>query len=147
MNVQTIFWLILAIILGLFEASTANLITLWPALAALLTAGFALFDLNNFWLAVIFVVLSAIFLVCTRPLVKKYISHKTVPTNADRIIGMSGIVTCSIDPINNSGQVKISGQIWSAKSADGTFIEKDTVVVVTALEGVKAIVKEKNMIN
>ena len=38
MNTQTVFWLALAIILGLIEASTSNLVTLWPALAALCTA-------------------------------------------------------------------------------------------------------------
>ncbi len=145
MNTQTFFWLALAIILGVIEASTSNLITLWPAIAALLTACFAAFGITNIWLSIIFVVLSAVLLVCTRPLVKKYVSNKTIATNADRIIGAEGIVTNRIDPIENSGQVKIMGQIWSAKSSDGKPIEENVLVSVVALEGVKAVVKEKNM--
>ncbi len=144
MNTQTIFWLSLAVVLGLIEASTSNLVTLWPAIAALLTAVFALLGISNLWLAIIFVVLSAILLICTRPLVKKFVTKNTVATNADRIIGAEGIVTCRIDPIENSGQVKIYGQIWSAKSRLNNPIEENTLVTVVALEGVKAVVEEKN---
>ena len=146
MNTQTVFWLALAIILGLIEASTSNLVTLWPALAALCTAVFAALNVSTTWLAIIFVILSAVLLICTRPLVKKFVNRKTIATNADRIIGADGIVTNRIDPINNSGQVKIYGQIWSAKSRFGIPIEENTLVIVTALEGVKAVVEEKKQI-
>lgn len=143
MNTQTFFWLALAVVLGVIEASTSNLITLWPAIAALLTSCFAAFGIDSMWLAIIFIILSAILLVCTRPLVKRFISRRTVATNADRIIGMEGVVTSRIDPIENTGQVKIMGQIWSAKSNDGKPVEADSLVIVTALEGVKAVVERK----
>ena len=103
-------------------------------------------NVSTTWLAIIFVILSAVLLICTRPLVKKFVNRKTIATNADRIIGADGIVTNRIDPINNSGQVKIYGQIWSAKSRFGIPIEENTLVIVTALEGVKAVVEEKKQI-
>ena len=108
--------------------------------------GFAALNVSTTWLAIIFVILSAVLLICTRPLVKKFVNRKTIATNADRIIGADGIVTNRIDPINNSGQVKIYGQIWSAKSRFGIPIEENTLVIVTALEGVKAVVEEKKQI-
>ena len=143
MNYQTAFWLILALVLGAFEASTSTLITIWPAIAALFTALFASLGVKSPWLAVIFIVFSAILLACTRPLVKKYVGRKSVATNADRIIGMDGLVIQTIDPSENSGQIKIMGQIWSAKSRDGKIIEKDCSIKVVALEGVKAVVEPK----
>ncbi len=145
MTPQTVFWLSLAIVLGLIEASTSNLITLWPAISAVFTAIFAALGLDNMWLSVIFVSVSAILLICTRPLVKRFVTKKAVATNADRIIGADGIVICRIDPVENTGQVKILGQIWSAKARTNSIIEENAKVTVVALEGVKAVVEAKDI--
>ncbi len=39
--------------------------------------------------------------------------------------------------------MNVKGAIWSAKSFDGTRIEKDTLVTVVNIEGVKMSVKPK----
>lgn len=143
MNNQALFWLFLAVVLGIIEAGTVNLVTLWPALAALVTALFAAAGVGTTVQSVIFIVISAVLLALTRPLAKKIMTKKTVATNADRIIGAEGVVIKRIDPVENTGQVKVMGQVWSAKSTDGRVFEEGAVVTVTALEGVKVIVEEK----
>ena len=47
----------------------------------------------------------------------------------------------AIDPIEGTGQVKISGEVWSAKSFDNLAISQNTEVIVEKIDGVKAIVK------
>ena len=64
----------------------------------------------------------------------------TVGTNADRLIGKTGVVISEIKSNLDVGQVKVMGQKWSAKS-DYAPIAENTKVTVLAIEGVKLIVK------
>lgn len=143
MNEWTVLWIIAAIVLGVVEASTANLITVWFAVSALVTAVFAAMGAGTGAQMTVFVVLSVMLVAATRPLAKRFITKKAVATNADRIISAEGVVIRRIDPVENVGQVKVMGQIWSAKSQSGETIEEGTSVVVQALEGVKVVVSAK----
>ena len=55
------------------------------------------------------------------------------------IIGLTGPVRTRLAP---EGSVQVRGEIWQAIS-DGTFIEPDTKIVVTAMEGLTLRVKTK----
>ena len=73
----------------------------------------------------------------------KPVDKKTIPTNIDSIIGKEGIVIETIDTIKGVGQVKLGGEVWSAKSfVENVVIEKDTKVVVKEINGVKLVVEE-----
>ena len=63
-------------------------------------------------------------------------------TNAYSIIGKKGIVISKINNIEGNGQVKIDGDVWSAKSVDDTDIPKDTEIEIVEIDGVKAVVKK-----
>lgn len=143
MNEQTMFWLLLAVVLGLIEAGTVSLVTIWPAAAAVVAAFFAAFGVSEGIQGAVFIVVSGVLLVLTRPLARRFIKRRAVSTNADRIIGAEGIVTEKIDPVEGVGQVKVMGQIWSAKTESGETIEAGRSVIVSALEGVRAVVREK----
>ncbi|MGN1094801.1 MAG: NfeD family protein, partial [Eubacteriales bacterium] len=65
-----------------------------------------------------------------------------VATNSDALIGEEAVVTDRISNLENKGLVKIRGQVWSAKSADGDIIEKDNIVSVISIEGVKLICRK-----
>ena len=82
-------------------------------------------------------------LVITRPLVKKYIRPKKEHTNADRVLNQTGIVVEEIDNVKATGQVKVDGKIWTARSADGTVIPYDSIVKTEKISGVKLIVSIK----
>ncbi len=140
MNSGVAFWLILAVMLAIIEASTVNMVTIWPAISALITSVFAATGIGATYQAIIFIVVSGLLLIFTRRFVKNVLIKKTSATNADRIIGAEGIVIEKIDAIENLGQVKVMGQIWSAKTLDGTTVEEGTKVIISSLDGVKVVV-------
>jgi membrane protein implicated in regulation of membrane protease activity len=64
-----------------------------------------------------------------------------VKTNADRIVGQQGVVILEIDNQAAQGQVRINGQVWTARSQDPAPIPAGAQVEVVQISGVKAIVK------
>lgn len=136
------FWLGLAIVLSIIEAATAGLVTIWLVFGALAAWICALLGLSLIFQLFAFLSVSYVFLMFTRPVINKWLSHKTIKTNADRFIGQIGLVIETINPLEGTGQVKVGGQIWSAISADGDEIEVGTRVRVNAITGVKLLVSQ-----
>lgn len=79
----------------------------------------------------------------TRPIVKKKLTVKVEPTNADRCIGLIATVIEDINNIDGTGLVKVDGKIWTARSSDSSIIEKGTKVIIEKIDGVKLIVKKE----
>ena len=144
MNELSIFWLAAVIVLGVMEAITVGLVTVWFAVGALAALISSLFG-GPLWLQILlFIVVTAVTLVTTRPLVKKYFSkssHKA--TNADMVIGKEAHVTEAIDNLMGTGAVKCMGKEWSARSENGEAIAEGETVTAVKIEGVKLIVKTK----
>ena len=137
----TVLWLIALIVFAVGEAITVGLTSVWfavGALGALIAAGFG----AALWLqVVVFLALSGVTLLLVRPLAKKFLTPRYQATNADRVIGATALVTEEIDNLKGSGLVNISGQVWTARSADGGRIKAGAVVSVLRIEGVKLIVE------
>ena len=138
-----IFWVIAIVVFAILEAVTTQLVSVWfivGSIAALVSERLG----APFWLQlVVFVGVSAITLILTRPLIKKHLKPKNEPTNADRVIGQTAVVTEKIDNLSAAGFVKVDGQIWSARSCDDTVIEEGKQVEIKRIDGVKLIVAEK----
>ena len=139
---MAVIWLALAVIFLIIEAITVGLATIWFAAGAF--AAFVLSLLNVPVLAqvVIFIAVSCCLLVFTRKIFVEKLRTGSESTNVDALIGETGIVTEEIRPLT-VGQVKINGQVWSALGKDDETIEKDRLVKVIAIEGVKLIVIPK----
>ena len=139
---MAVIWLALAVIFLIIEAITVGLATIWFAAGAF--AAFVLSLLNVPVLAqvVIFLEVSCCLLVFTRKIFVEKLRTGSESTNVDALIGETGIVTEEIRPLT-VGQVKINGQVWSALGKDDETIEKDRLVKVIAIEGVKLIVIPK----
>lgn len=136
------FWLVLIVALVVIEAATVQLMTIWfavGAIAGLIACAFKL----QIWLQIlIFVGVSAVALVATRPFVKRFTKVDKEPTNADRYIGKNAVVVEAIDNIHGKGAVTIGGLEWTARTTDGSTVEKDEIVTVESIEGAKLIVKK-----
>ena len=92
---------------------------------------------------VLFIVVSIVLLLVTRPLAVKYFNKDRVRTNAESLIGSQAIVISEIDNLQGVGQVTVGGQEWSAKSKDSQHKFKvGEVVEVIEIQGVKLIVEE-----
>ena len=141
-NEMTFLWIGAIIVFGVVEALTAGLVSIWfvPGAVAGLIAAMA--GLGILAQLVLFLAVSAAALAATRPLVKKLSAAKTVPTNADRVLGERGKVTETIDNENSTGTVYIDGKTWTARSADGAVIPAGAQVEIERMEGVKLFVKE-----
>lgn len=137
-------WIGFAVVMAICEAATTQLVSIWFVLGAVAAAVAGIFTPNIFIQLVVFLAISAASLIITRPLVKKLKSKSnTVSTNADRLIGQTGLLISDINSSQDVGQVKVMGEIWSAKS-DFAPVSKNTKVKVKAIEGVKLIVVPEN---
>jgi membrane protein implicated in regulation of membrane protease activity len=88
----------------------------------------------------LFATLSLLFL---RPIALKHLK-KEVPgfaTNMDALIGAPAIALTEVD--QNGGQIKLNGEIWSARSAVGA-ISTNTQLTVISIEGATALVVAKD---
>ena len=140
MNWAAIFWLVLTVVFLAVEAATVTVVSLWFAAGALTAMVTALLG-GGIWLQTgVFITVSAIALTALRPLVRKYLTPKLTATNVDSVIGTVGIVTAGIDNIAASGQVKLNGMEWTARSSSGDPIPQGTRVTVDRIEGVKVFV-------
>ncbi len=139
-----IVWTILMVIFLIVEATTLNMTTAWFAIGALVALILRIVGLPV-WLQVIaFAIVSLALLLLFILMIKPKIGtlmKKSEATNADRVIGIDGIVTTEIDPVNATGLVKVKGQVWSASSEDGRKIPVGKTVVITEIRGVRVIVK------
>lgn len=140
----TVIWVVLLIVFLVLEAVSVQLVSAWFAVGALAALIANLCGLNVVWQIVLFLAISAICLVATRPLVKKLTAAKIQKTNADRCIGAEAVVLEEINNLESTGQVKAVGNVWTARSADNSVIPKGAVVIVERMEGVKLIVRNKS---
>lgn len=144
---MTTLWLVVMVLFLVVEAVTVGLVCIWfaaGALAALLCAIFG----GGVWLQVVlFLVVSAVTLYFTRPLVKKYVNAKVEPTNADIVIGKECRVTETIDNIEGTGAVYVDGKTWTARSENDETIQKGTLVTALRIDGVKLIVAVPETVN
>lgn len=132
-------WVCIFLVLLFIELITVNLVTIWFAFGAL-GAIIATFITDNITIQIIiFIIVSIISLIITKPFVNKIRKRKITPTNLDRVIGKEGIVTKDITK-NSYGEVKVNGSLWTAASKER--IKKDTQVKVLKIDGVKLIVEK-----
>lgn len=136
-------WLIVAGVCFIIEIATVGFLIFWFGIGALLAMLISfLFPTNLFLQTAVFVLSSTLLIFLTKPFVEKFTKNdQKVVTNAYSIIGKKAIVTQAIDPTQGLGQIKVSGELWSAKTADGSTIDAQTQVQITQIEGVKAIVE------
>lgn len=140
------YWLAIFVALLIIEIVTLGLTTIWFALGALVAFVFAIIGFGFYVQVAVFLIASVLLFAMTRPIAVKYFNQEREKTNAEALIGQYAIVTEAIDTMQSAGRVEIQGMEWSAKTdePDGK-IAKDKVVVVDGIQGVKLIVREKEV--
>ena len=135
------FWIVALVAFVIIEALTAQLLTIWFAVGSVAALIAELLGAQVWLQWTVFVAVSAVVLIATRPFVKKLTKQKLQPTNADRCIGEIAIVTEKIDNIAGKGAVKVNGIEWSARTQSGETDESGNTVKVIKIDGVKLIVE------
>lgn len=145
MDTIEIIWAALIIVFLIVEGVTAGLASIWFAAGAVVALILSLLNVPLGWQITAFIVVSIATLVLTRPLARKYVNRKVQATNADRVIGQTGIVLEEINNIAGKGAVRMNGKIWTARSVNGNVIAKDLLVTAVAIIGVTLQVEESGM--
>lgn len=137
----SIIWLVVFIVLVVFEAATMGLFTIWFAGGALVAFLVSLFV--DMWAVqmIIFLIVSFLLLYFTRPVAMRKFNSKRLKTNVEDIAGREAKVTEIIDNYNGTGTAMLNGLEWSARSAeDAVVIPVGERVMVKEVRGVKLIV-------
>lgn len=141
---EIIFWMAALIILLVWEVFTLGLTTIWFAFGALIAAIAAMLGAPIPVQAFLFLVISVLTLIFTRPIAMKYFNRTRIRTNANSLIGQQAIVTQDINNIEGKGQAIVNGQEWTARAIDNRMtINKGEVVVICQISGVKLIVNRQ----
>lgn len=140
---ESLYWLILFVILIVIEIITLGLTTIWFAGGALVAFVAAIAGANLVIQLVLFFLVSIVLLLSTRPAAVRLLNKDRTKTNADSLIGKTAVVTETINNLQGEGEVVINGQEWMARTEeDDILIEKDKLVEIIDIRGVKLIVKE-----
>ncbi len=137
---MTYFWLILAVAFAVVELATPQLVSIWFCAGSLIAMVCSILG-ADLWLQIAVCILSSlILLAATRPLYRKYVKPHVVPTNSDALIGKIAVTMSTVGGMNEAGQVRVGGQVWSAVSESGGTIPEGTNVVINGISGVHLLV-------
>lgn len=142
MSYMPFFWIAVMVLAVVAESMTTALVAIWFMPSAIISMILAFFKVPIPVQATVFLVISALLIIFSRTIFKKTVAAHHVATNADAVIGETAIVTERICNIENKGLVKVRGQVWSARSADGNDLEAGELVSVISIEGVKLICRK-----
>ncbi len=132
-------WLGLTVVLIVIEAITSGLTTIWFAAGSFLMIFASLLKLPLPLQLILFVAVSLLLLIFTRPILKKKLAIKKTALNTDALIGQKAIVTKDISELEK-GAIKINGIEWTAASEDGKSIPAGSTCVIKEIKGATAVV-------
>ncbi|GHU63612.1 protease [Clostridia bacterium] len=146
-EVMLVVWVTVFVICLVVEALSFNLTTIWFAIAALFAFLVALFGGSFFLQIIIFIGVTALCLIVTKPTVLKYFQRQPqIRTNVDALIGKKARVTIEINNTLNKGNVVVGGNVWMARAIDDRLIiSENSIVVIEAVQGVKLLVGMADM--
>lgn len=136
-------WLLVACAFAILEMFTAGFMVIWFGVAALVSLVFSLIFPEAFAAQIIiWGILSVILLLFTKKFANK-VNANAVPTNVYSVIGKKANVIVEINGEKSTGQVKVDGDVWSAKTEEfNAIIPVGTAVEIVKVDGVKVVVKK-----
>ena len=142
MGFMPYFWIAVMILAVVAEAMTSALTAIWFMPSAIISMILAFFKIPPAIQFLVFAFVSVLLIIVSKNIFKNTLATKHTPTNADSVIGEQAVVTERVSNMESKGLVKVRGQIWSAKSADGEDLEAGDVVNVISIEGVKLVCRK-----
>lgn len=142
--IYSVTWIVLGLVLCAAEIFIPSFFIFWFGLGAFAAAG-ASFFLDLTFQIVIFIAVSAVLLIFTRPIVMKTLLKKgsSRKINIDEIVGKRAMVVERVDPIKGTGMVKINGELWRALTEDNSTVNVGDYVTILRVEGTLLKVKKE----
>lgn len=137
---HVVWWLVGALVLGIIEVATVDLIFLMLAIAALCGGVASLLGLGLLGQVIVFAVASVVLLLLVRPWAKRHLARTTpdVRTNAQGLVGQEAVALSRLT--GTDGRVHLAGDTWSARTVDRAEVPAGTRVRVIAIDGATAVV-------
>jgi len=133
----TLFWLWLAaaVIFLIVEIATPTLVFGSFVVGAVGAAVASTMHASVLLQLGIFAGISIILIPLTRSLARKITKPSPQVTNVDAMVGRPGLVIRKIDPASDSGQVRVDGQVWQARS--DVAIDEGVKITVDRVTGAR----------
>ena len=128
-------WLGLLVSFIIIEACTMSLTTIWAAIASLPMIFIARAGCPLQWQLLIFVVLTLVLILFTRPLVMKKLKLDKNKTNVNSLIGQEVLIIRPVTQFEKGEAKAKNSVIWSCQSKDGSEIKAESICQITAVEG------------
>ena len=135
-------WIGLAVVLGIVEVTTLDLVFAMLAAGALAGATTALVTDQVVVQVLVALVVSVAMLAVVRPLALRHLrTPLAIRTGTAALVGERGLVLEPVD--GEGGRIKLKGEVWSARAYDPqTSIEAGRHVEIVEIDGATAIVYE-----
>ena len=138
-----IMWIAIGVFFLIVELCTTALVSIWFVPAAIITCLLSLVIKSIFWQIAIFVVLSAIFMVISRKIYKKYIKKPVDEVDQnEKLLGKVVVVTDTTDRIN--GRVRMGDIYWKAITENGETLSENEKAVIKSVNGTTLVVTKYN---
>lgn len=135
------YWLVIALVMGVIEAFSAGLVTMWFVVGAIAAFASAFLGATLSVQLVVFLVVSAACLVLLRPVIVKH--RNRGPSAEPTMVGQEARV---VEPIaaGKTGRVETADHMtWAARTADGAPLEAGTSVAVVDQQSITLIVERR----
>lgn len=138
---EPFYWLAALAVFLVIEIITLGLATIWFAGGDLAAFVLALFNVPWPVQIAVFLIVSIVLLIFTRPVVEKRLNESRTKTNVNSMAGKEGRVVETIDNFDQKGTVIVNGLEWTAcSSEEGLVIPEGTKVIINEVKGVKVFV-------
>ena len=134
-------WAAMALIFMIAELFTAGFFLVCFGVGAAAAAVMALLGFDPIWQGVVFIVVSGIALLLTRPLARSLNERGVNTVGSDRVLNKEAIVLAEINPALGSGMVRVDAEEWRAVTEDGRSIPKGTIVKIIRIDGTRLVVR------
>ena len=138
-------WLGLAVVLGIMEVTSLDLVFAMLAVGALAGAASGLFIDNVLVQVLIALVVAVGMLFVVRPIAMRHLrTPHAIRTGTDALVGQRGVVLEAVD--GEGGRIKLKGEVWSARAFDPyRSIAPGQHVEVVQIDGATAVVYESEI--
>lgn len=134
-----VLWIVLLLFTIVLEFVTFDLVTIWFSIGAVGSLIAAALGASLLVQTIVFLSISIVLLLITRPIAKKFMKREIIKTNADKIVGLQAIVTRDVFP-NEIGEVKVDNALWRAVGQDKETYLVGEMVNINGISGTKAVI-------
>ena len=134
-------WLAILIAFLVVEMATVGLVSIWFAAGALAALLVTIAGGGPGLQIIVFLLVSIVLLIATRPLADKYVNARVQKTNVEQLLGKCVVITERVCNSEQTGTAFIDGKEWTVRTeSDAVVIEKGQSAEILSVSGVKLIV-------